>query len=335
MAAVALACALALAGCGLLSGLVHTQTDIENAGFANATVNYKTTGVFTTILVTADSNPALAARPGPQAEAVANVVWNNLPGYFNELSVTIHGVGTTTYPSDRLQTLFGPRPAALDGESLASEAAHDGVVAVVTAFGVVLVLVFVVFILVIMTRRKAKRARARRASLLMATIPEDLWAALGPDLPDLPVGGVAEPTAGPPPPGSPPTATPVDPPPPGWPPTAPTVPAPRPFPGLPSMPPPPPPVPGWPADQAAPPEAPGGATPETPPPSPAPAPVTPPAPAPPPVTPAWGMPPRPAPPVASTLATPPPPPPAPPPVPGWPPSPPPPPAPPEEDQPTP
>lgn len=170
-----LVAAVALAGCGLVAGLVRTQSKLEHAGYGNATVTFSTTGARTTVRVTADRSATAGTGLAAQARGVATVVWRTLPGSFQRLAVTVRGAGTVTYDDARLRQLFGPRPASLDQQSLSGAAAHDGALAVAGLLLVLVVLALVVVVLAVSLRRRRRRDRAARTALLMSTIPEHLW----------------------------------------------------------------------------------------------------------------------------------------------------------------
>jgi len=114
-----------------------------------------------------------------QARGVAAVVWQDLPGSFNELSVTIRGLGTELFSQSRLTSLLGPRPATLDQTKLSTQAARSGAVAVaVLSVGVAVILALVLF-LVVRVRRGRDLHRRRQAALMMATLPPEAWALAG------------------------------------------------------------------------------------------------------------------------------------------------------------
>ncbi len=220
-----------LAGCGLVTGLIHTQSQLEQAGYADAVVNFHTTGAITTVVVSVDRSPTAAPGLAAQARGAAVVVWHTLPGSFQNLDVTVRGAGTVRYGPADLQAMFGARPGTLDQQSLSGEAAGSGAVILAVAVLVLLGVAVAVVLLAVVVRRRRRKAQRARTQLLMTTIPQELWGVADPRL------GWTAPAATVPPP-----VPPVPPPPaaPGVPPPVPPVPPP---PATPGVPPPVPPVP--------------------------------------------------------------------------------------------
>ncbi|MGH9090386.1 MAG: hypothetical protein ACRDZR_03245, partial [Acidimicrobiales bacterium] len=223
-AAALLLAVVAAGGCGFVTGLLHTQSQLEQAGYGNADVTFTSTGARTTVAVTADRSASSPAGLQAQARGAAAVVWRTLPGSFQRLRITVRGAGSRSYGAALLAAMFGTRPASLDQQSLSGEAASSGAVVVAVGIAVLLVVTVAVVLLVSLSRRRRRRAERARTALLMATIPEHLWGTadprLGPVVPQAPSQG--------PPPPVPPV--------PSWPGPQPPAPVPGP----------PPPVPGYP-----------------------------------------------------------------------------------------
>jgi hypothetical protein len=175
----ALLAAALLTGCGLVTGLIHTQSELEQAGYGNAVVNFHTTGTVTTVVVTADRSPSAGAA---QAKGAAAVVWHSLPGSFQKLQVTIGGTRTVVYDEPRLEAMFGARPETLDQQSLSGEAANSGAAILAVTIGVLLLVTVAVVVLVVVVRRRRRKAQRSRTALLMATIPQELWGVADPKL---------------------------------------------------------------------------------------------------------------------------------------------------------
>ena len=268
----ALLAAALLTGCGLVTGLIHTQTQLEQAGYGNAEVNFHITGAVTTVVVTVDRSPT--AGPA-QAKGAAAVVWHTLPGSFQRLRVTIRGSRTVVYNEAALEAMFGQRPGTLDQQSLSGEAANSGAAILAVAILVLLLVAVAVVVLVVVVRRRQRKAQRSRTALLMATIPQELWGVADPKLgwtapagstapsgPPAPAGqhapaGQSPPIGQPPPTGQPAPAAPparTGPPPlggPGTPLASMKRPA-RPW----TSPPPPPPITSWPGPTTPPPPPP-------------------------------------------------------------------------------
>ncbi len=240
--AAGLAALVILAGCAAQLGQVRADNAMYDAGYANDAVTWQTAGVVTTVDATAD--PKGPRTPlDTQARAVAKAVWDNLPGRFGRLAVTIRGVGTLTFTHDQLAALFGPRPGTLDEQSLSAGTPADA--SVLALVGVVALLFVGCVVVYSATRYRRLRARtaASRTALLRTTIPQELWDAteapdastVGPPPPPPvpappPWASSSGPPVAPPPPSTAATAaSPVSPPvAPGGPPAAPPPVAPRP-----------------------------------------------------------------------------------------------------------
>jgi hypothetical protein len=185
---------MALAGCSFVTGTIHTQGDIADAGFTDVTISYHTAGSFTTVTVTAGRSPTQGTSLGAQSKSVASVVWQNLPGSFNQLTVNIRTVGARRYSATRLESLFGQRPATLDAQSIASEQTQEGTLADALLAAAGLLVVAVVLLVVAFSRRGRRKRRKQQLDLMMATLPPEMWdlSGAGPG-----VGWVAPPAGAP------------------------------------------------------------------------------------------------------------------------------------------
>jgi len=220
--ALALVVAVVLGGCSFLSGLVHTTGALGDAGFANATVNDATNGR-SAVTVGVDPRPGGGTLAAQSAE-VAGVVWQNLPGYFDTLTVEVHGLGVTTFSHGQLVRRLGPRPSDLDAQTIASEVGHQGAFVLFGVIGLLVVVLGAVLVAWSSARRGRRRRQARHTAHMMATLPPELWGLAGtaagpgwaaagpgsvPPLPPIPPGGPGDPASGPhpgagaPPPGPP------------------------------------------------------------------------------------------------------------------------------------
>jgi len=171
--ALALVVALALGGCSLLSGLVRTTGALEDAGFAHATVDDATNGR-SAVTVGVDQRPA-GGTLAAQSAAVAAVVWRNLPGYFDTLTVDVRGLGVTTFTHAELLRRLGPRPADLDAQTIASEVGHQGAVVLFGVIGLLVVVLGAVLVVWGSARRGRRRRQARHMAHVMATLPPEMW----------------------------------------------------------------------------------------------------------------------------------------------------------------
>jgi uncharacterized protein YceK len=176
----ALALTVLLSGCGFITGLLHTTQDLESAGYANANVNYSSSQSSAGSLVAVSVDPAKdGGGLDAQAHQVASIIWQNLPGYFNVLRITVRGVGTRVFNHGQLVSTLGPRPNNLDSQSVSAEVKHDGIV--IAAIGIVaLLLVVALIIVVVVLLRRGRRNRLRRQSAhMIATLPPQMWGVAG------------------------------------------------------------------------------------------------------------------------------------------------------------
>ena len=250
-----LALAVVLGGCSFVTGVLRTQTDIENAGFGNATVDYHTTAG-----PPRWSSPPTPGRRGPRGWRPSPGPWpqwcgRTSRGNSTPLTVTIDQPGHQDVHPRPPVALLGTRPNTLDAQSLSSEAAQEGHVLLLVAdrrgaggpgrWSAVVVW---------SVRRSREKRRRQQAALMMTVLPPEMWALAGDQ-------GTAAYTVA----ERPPAATAGAPPLTGWPPDLRATPAPgpaawpaTPAPPAPPRPParphlrhpagrPPPPAPGWPA----------------------------------------------------------------------------------------
>ena len=176
--------ASALSACGLVTNLLHTQTEIQNAGYSNATVGYRTARGVMIVTVTADPNNPVGTSRGSaksttalaaETRGVASVVWQTLPGSFDELSVTIRGLGTQRFSQAELTSLFGARPSTLDRTPLAGQAARSGAIASAILLVAVVLIACLVLVFWIRVRRGRRLRQRQQAALMMTTLPPEVW----------------------------------------------------------------------------------------------------------------------------------------------------------------
>lgn len=178
-AKVAIACVvfgLLASGCSIIGAMLTTRSALSGAGWSVGSVDIHSgigEGRFGTLFVSVGYRQALAQNdPQHESQVVARVVWDNTPGHFSSLNVTVTGVpfaalpgaGTTVYPAptyshSQLAALFGPRPNGLDAHPIVSAGAlvHTVELAAVVA-GAIVVLAVVLVLAVVIWRRRAYRA---------------------------------------------------------------------------------------------------------------------------------------------------------------------------------
>jgi len=224
--------AVVLGGCGVLSGINSTSSDLSSSGYTNPDITFVTPpGGPSTVVVTVDGQgPASGPAATPideQTRGVATVVWQQLPGHFDRLRVVVRGRGTIIYTHADLESMFGARPGSLDSSSVSTELQGNGT-GKVLGYGLLVALLAVTIGLIgLIVRRANRRGSGKQLALMMTTIPPEFWgsvpggeqyvpkAADGSAAPPPPVpGGATAPArAAPPPPAVPiETARPAPPP---------------------------------------------------------------------------------------------------------------------------
>lgn len=221
MALSVVAAAVLLAGCSLISGILHTNNALRDAGFSDPSVNLHSSNGYAVVDVTTDSSSSASAAT-PQGQQVAQIVWDNLPGRFDALHVTVRGVGSDTYSHARLVSLFGPRPGNLDQQTISQEITSAGGSVAIGLLVGVLIVVALILVVVFAVRRKRRQQRQSYNQLVMATLPPHAWGYASPTYGAAGYEAGAPPVAGWPPPGAPPGMAPAGgpgaPAAPGWPP---------------------------------------------------------------------------------------------------------------------
>jgi len=223
-----------LGSCGVVSNLLDTQQGLRDAGYQSVHVGFHDNGGADNI----DASVTVAAEPTQEdALNVASVVWAKLHERLDNLSVTVHGNGTSVshqFTFDELQQAFGPRNPSYNSTTVAGGVRQLGfeVLAALAAIGAI------VAVVAILITRKRRRTRGTRMAGWPAVAPGPGapaagWPGAQPQAPGAPpVGWPGAPgTEGPPPAGwsgAPPAAPPGSPlwPPPAHPPRRPDPPAP-------------------------------------------------------------------------------------------------------------
>jgi hypothetical protein len=157
------------AGCSIINALVTTRTSLSNAGWNVVSANIQSGtgyGPDGALLVGVDYRGSLNMSAEQQAKQVAQVVWDNTPGRFSFLHVTIDDAPglrvspSLVYSHPRLVALFGPRPGNLDANPLVNLTGLEHAIAIggVTAL---VVIILVTLLVVWLVRRSHTRKAAR------------------------------------------------------------------------------------------------------------------------------------------------------------------------------
>ena len=147
-----------LAGCGLIQASRDTAAAVDRAGFHSARVNVNDSGGFETVTVSAAVDGPAGSSDGERA---AQVVWRTFKYRIDELDVDITGSGadyTTSFTTDDLVSMFGPRDPSFDKHTVTSTLASAGkAVAIVVGVGGLLFLIFIVVVVVLVVRSSRRR----------------------------------------------------------------------------------------------------------------------------------------------------------------------------------
>lgn len=159
IAALLVALAVALAGCGVLSAQLDTQQGLRDAGYQSVSVHL----TFNSGGDRVDVHVAVAAPPTQDdLRSVAQVVWKRLHERFSTLDVSVRGTGagagevtTGVYTFEDLQLLFGPRNPSWNKTTISQSAEHLGLAVI----GVVVAVVVVVAVIAVVVTRRNRRRR--------------------------------------------------------------------------------------------------------------------------------------------------------------------------------
>lgn len=124
--------ALVLSGCATLGNLVSLGKDIEDAGYRSVSANSNTLNGHTVLDIGASTTDGEEASDD-DATRIAEVVWKNYDGTFDELRITVNGAPLLSATNSELADMFGDRPAGVVTEDEGSDATLVIVLTVVGA----------------------------------------------------------------------------------------------------------------------------------------------------------------------------------------------------------
>jgi predicted small secreted protein len=155
-------CAVGVAGCRNVRGVGQTRRSLEQAGYRDVEVSFRSGGGIDLVRVDASRPPGTGQPDRPPDEA-AGAVWRTLPLRFDRLRVSVHGPSGTVgrvYDHAELVALFGPRQPGLDRRQVGDAVVTSGLklfaalsVAAILSVGLVVAMV----VLVVRTTRRARR----------------------------------------------------------------------------------------------------------------------------------------------------------------------------------
>ena len=166
VALVILVLAMLAAGCSIINALVTTRSSLANAGWNVTGTNIRSGtghGPDGTLIVGVDYRSGMGSV-SQQSLAVASVVWNNTPGEFSFLIVTLNGAGgivsnsSFQFSHPQLVADLGPRPDGLDASPLINLAGFGRDIAIAAV--VTLVTVGLLTWLVIWLVRRSQQRKA-------------------------------------------------------------------------------------------------------------------------------------------------------------------------------
>ena len=154
-----------VAGCSFASGMIRTLSALSDAGIHNPDIS----GGSNRVTLTYDSN-AGASGVRHEQDRAAEVIWDNFPLRFSELTViartpTTGSADEQTYSRSDLEEEFGPRPPGLDNttgdvEEAARSTVRNVVIGLIIGGTVLLALVVLVIVLVVRAARRRPAAPA-------------------------------------------------------------------------------------------------------------------------------------------------------------------------------
>lgn len=179
---VLLLCGLTLVGCRNVQGVPAARAALEEAGYRNVDISFRSGGGIDLVGVMAIGDPV-------ELRAVAASVWATLPFRFDRLHVTVSTagqVGDRTFSYEQLTGEFGPRPRGLDRRQVGDEVVVSGLkLVVLLSVGALLSVGLVLGLILVALRRVRRRRRSVQDEA------QDDWDGSFPGL-----GGDDSPTAG-------------------------------------------------------------------------------------------------------------------------------------------
>jgi hypothetical protein len=103
---------LTSAGCSTTTNLVEVSNDIQNAGYAFASLHIDTSDDDTVVAVDATTATGSAVTQS-DANKIAEIVWRKYNGSFSRLRIAINGKPAANMTEDDLNEKFGDRPDGL------------------------------------------------------------------------------------------------------------------------------------------------------------------------------------------------------------------------------
>lgn len=166
-AAALVLCGLALAGCRNVRGVAPTRQALEQAGYRDVEVSFRSGGGID--LVRVDAVPATGTPPDEQGlRAAGEAVWRTLPLRFDQLHVSVRAPGAvvgTTFGYEELSRLFGAREPGLDRRQVGDEVVESGLkLVVLLSIGALLSVGLVVGLTLFALRNVRRRRSAARRS---------------------------------------------------------------------------------------------------------------------------------------------------------------------------
>jgi hypothetical protein len=103
---------LASSGCSSATNLVEVSNEIQNAGYAFASLHIDTSADDTVVAVDATTATGSAVTRS-DADEIAEIVWRTYDGSFSRLRIAINGTLAVTMTESQLDEQFGDRPDGL------------------------------------------------------------------------------------------------------------------------------------------------------------------------------------------------------------------------------
>lgn len=156
---------LALAGCSNVRGVAATRDALEEVGYRDVEVSFRSGAGID--LVRVEAVPVDGSAPDQQrVEVAAGAVWRSLPMRFDRLQLAISGPGFTigaVYGYDDLAALFGARAHGLDYRQVGDQVVAGGLkLVVLLSIGALLSVALVVGLALFSLRNVRRRRSAAR-----------------------------------------------------------------------------------------------------------------------------------------------------------------------------